>query len=346
MFLGRLLVGLTDGSIPIALVCPEDAQLDSIVLGTAEVIRYPSIQLPFIEHFNKRLLIERLAKFKPDVLHCLCETKESLTRQLARRLDLSYLLMVHLLHERWSQFSISSKRCKRIVTPAKSISTNLAGLHPRYADLIRQVNIGTFTASTSSCFSNPSRIPTIVLSHPFRHADEFEKLFGALRHLHVEGHEFMVVVIGGGRAETQLWKLLAATDLLPIVTIVPRHTSWRLVLGTADIFIRPQPTNAFDTVLLEAMSAGAAVAACRGGVDDLIMEASPQLASADSGAGNTAVVFNPDDELSIVAALQQLLSRRELARQIAKNAQDYLKKNHSVSNMIAAYLELYNEIQK
>jgi glycosyltransferase involved in cell wall biosynthesis len=334
MFLGRLLVGLSDESIPVALVCPENSQLDSIVLGSAEVIKYPSFRLPLTAHLNKRLLIARLEKFKPHVIHCLCETQASLTMQFARHLDLPYMLMIHSLHKRWNTLSMSPRRCIKIVTPAQSITTNFAGLYPRYADLVRQINIGTFITNTGGCFSDPSRIPTFVLAHPFRRAGEFEKLFGALRHLHIEGHEFMVVVIGGGRAETHLWKFLAATGLLPIVTIVPRQTPWRVIFGAADVFIRPQPTKAFDPVLLEAMSVGLAVAGCRGGVDDLIIE------------DNTAVVFNPEDELSIVGTLQQLLSRREFARKIAKNAQEHLKKNHSVSNMIAAYIELYNEIQK
>jgi glycosyltransferase involved in cell wall biosynthesis len=334
LFLGRLLVGLSDESIPVALVCPENSQLDSIVLGSAEVMRYSSLHLPLMTHLNKKLLVARLEKFKPHVLHCLCETKAFLTTQFARQLDLPYMLMIHSLHKRWNKLSISLKRCIKIITPSQSITANVTDLYPHYADLIRQINIGTFITNTGGCFSDPFRIPTFVVAHPFHHAREFEKVFGALRHLHIEGHEFMVVVIGGGRAETQLWKFLAATGLLPIVTIVPRQTPWRVIFGTADIFIRPQPTKAFDPVLLEAMGVGLAVAGCRGGVDDLIIE------------DNTAAVFNPDDELSVFGTLQQLLSRHEFAQKIAKNAQEHLKKNHSVSTMISAYLELYSEFQK
>lgn len=334
LFLGRLLVGLSDESIPVALVCPENSQLDSIVLGSAEVMRYSSLRLPLMTYLNKKLLVSRLEKFKPHVLHCLCETKASLTRQFSRQLDLPYMLMIHSLHKRWNTLNISPKRCIKIITPSKSVKTNITNLYPRYADLIRQSNIGTFITNTGGCFSEPSRIPTFVIAHPFRKAREFEKLFGALRHLHIEGHEFIVVVIGGGRAETQLWKFLAATGLLPIVTIVPRQTPWRVIFGTADIFIRPQPTNSFDPVLLEAMGLGLAVASCRGGVDDLVIE------------DNTAVVFDPNDELSIFGTLQQLLSRHEFAQKIAKNAQEHLKKNNSVSSMINAYLELYSQFQK
>ena len=334
MFLGNLLVGLTDMSIPVALVCPQHCNLDSIVLGNAEVIRYSNIKLPLIKNINKRILVEKLIKFKPTILHCLCETRASLTRQLSRRFDLPYALMVNSLQKRWDRLSISLKRCAKIIVPAKSIADNIAQSYPRLTDRIIQINIGTFTTQKCGCFSEPSRTPTIVMAYQFRNTGEFEKLFGALKHLRIDGHELMVVVIGGGRAETELWKLLAALDLLQFVTIVPRTTPRRLVLGAGDIFILPQPATAFDPFLLEAMSVGAAFAGCKGGVDDLIT------------ADQTAVVFNPNDELSIVSTLQRLLSRPELARKIAQNAQEHLRKNHSVSNMISSYLELYQEIYK
>ena len=74
-----------------------------------------------------------------------------------------------------------------------------------------------------------------------------------------------------------------------------------------------------------------AVAACKGGVDDLIIEE------------QTAVVFDPGDELSIYSSLQRLFDRRELARQIAGGAQEYLRENHTVSNMITSTLRTYRD---
>jgi glycosyltransferase involved in cell wall biosynthesis len=119
-----------------------------------------------------------------------------------------------------------------------------------------------------------------------------------------------------------------------VVTLVPRLVPWRPLLASGDIFIQPRPSPAFDPLLLEAMSVGAAVAGCKGGVDDLIIEE------------QTAVVFDPDDELSIMRTLRRLLDRREFARQIARSAQHYLRQNHTVSGMIAAVLRIYDRVQR
>jgi glycosyltransferase involved in cell wall biosynthesis len=325
------LVGLADESLSVALVCPPGCDVSSVFTGTAEVIRHPVFDFPLMEHLNIRLLVERLRKFEPTFLHCLCESRASLAGQLARRLDLPYVLTVNSLQKRRGQFSISSGHCAKIIVPAKSIAANMAGAYPRFADRIEQINIGTFLAETRACFSEPSRLSTIVMAHPLDNADDFENLFSVVRHLLVDGYEFMMVVVGEGRAERQLWKLLSALGLLQIVTVVPRLMPWRSVLAAGDIFVQPRPSFVFDLSLLEGMSIGAAVAGCKGGVDDLIIE------------DQTAVVFDPNDEVSIMRALQRLLDRREFAREIAKNAQQYLRENHTVSNMISKTLHTYRE---
>ncbi len=338
--LEHLLVGLADESIPVALVCPPGSDMDSVVSGVVEIIRHPVIDLPLIGCINRKQLVEQLIRLKPGIIHCMCESKSGLTKQLARQLDLPYVLSVNSLQQRWKSFmyqrqihplSISSTHCAKIIVPTESIAANVSGAFPRYAERIEQINIGTFVGDKSGCFCEPSRVPSMVIAHPFNKVDDFENLFGALRHLTIDGYEFMSVLMGSGRAERQIRRLLAALGLLQTVTIVPRLRPWRSVVCAGDIFIQPSASSAFNPLLLEAMSVGVAVAGCKGGVDDLIIE------------GQTAVTFDPDDELSIYNSLKRLLGRRELARKIARGAQEYLRQNHTVSNMITSTLRTYRE---
>jgi len=334
IFLERLLVGLADESIPVALICPPGFNPGTVFTGITEVVNYPIFDLPLIERLNIRLLNERLYKFEPTILHCLCESRASLTRQLANRLDLPYVLMVNSLQKRRIHLSISPGNCQRIIVPARSLAENMSSIHPRFADRIKQINIGTFVAENSGCFSDPSRLATMVITDPFTRTDDFENLFNVIKRLLIDGYEFMTVIAGGGRTDRQLWKLLDALDLLKTVSIVPRLLPWRSILAAGDIFIQARPNSAFDPVLLQAMSIGTAIAGCKGGVDDLLIE------------DRTAVIFNPNDEMSIMRTLKRLLDRRELARQIAENAQQYLRENYSVSKMISATLEEYYESQE
>jgi glycosyltransferase involved in cell wall biosynthesis len=334
IFLKYLLVGLADESVPVVLVCPPGSDVDSLFTGPAEIIKYPVFELPLTDFLNRRLLIEELVKFKPTILHCLCESRALLTKRIARKLDLPYVLMVNSYLKSLSRFSFSSRYCAKIITPAPSIADDIAEIYPRFTRRIEQINISTFVNEDNICFSNASCPPTIVMACPLDDVDDFENVFKAVRHLVIEGYEFMMVVTGSGRAEGQLRELIAALDLSQTVVVLPKLRPWWSVLATGDIFIQPQPNSAFDPLLLESMSAGLAVAACKGGVDDLIIE------------DKTAVIFDPDDELSIVGALQLLLDKREFAREIAKNAQQHLKNNHTVSKMISSFFQVYYEAQQ
>ena len=333
MFLEHLLVSLADESIPTALVCPADYSSASIVPPSIEIIRHPVFDLPFLWRQNRRKLVEQLSDFKPTVLHCLCERLAPLVRQLAWQLNLPYVLTVNSLQRRFDKLFISSSRCAKIIVPAASIAANIAELYPAFADRIEQINVGTFTAEASTCFSQLGQLVSMITAHPLENVKDFEKLFRAVKHLAIDGYEFMLVITGGGRAESRVWKLLASLGLSQIVTIVPRLELWRSVLAAGDIFIQPRPATVFNPLLLEAMSVGAVVAGCKGGVDDLIIE------------DRTAVVFDPADELSIHRALQRLFDRPEWARQLARDAQQYLRENHAVSQMVYSILQTYRDAQ-
>ncbi len=331
IFLEHLLVGLAVESIHTALVCPANCALGFVVPTSVRVIRHPAFDLPLFKRQNRKKLVEQLSDFKPTVLHCLCRSEAPLVRQLAWQLDLPYLLMVNSLQKWFSRLYISQSRCAKIIVPADTIAANVAKLYPAFTDRIERMNIGTFASKTSSCFHKPNWLASMVTAHPLDKESDFESLFAAVRHLAIDGYEFMLVITGSGRAEKQVWKSLNVLGLSQIVTIVPRLEMWRSVLAAGDIFIQPQPSNAFNPLLLEAMSVGAAVAACKGGVDDLIID------------GKTAVVFDPTDELSIYDTLQQLFNRWEMAKQIAKTAQQHLRENYTVSGMISFTLRAYKD---
>jgi glycosyltransferase involved in cell wall biosynthesis len=122
--------------------------------------------------------------------------------------------------------------------------------------------------------------------------------------------------------------------LSDIVTVVPMLNPWRSVVAAGDVFVQPQPLRAFSAFLLEAMAVGTAVAACWGGVDDLIIP------------NQTALTFEPGSEPSIRQTLKQLLDDRDCARRLAATAQEHVRARYSVSAMISATFRVYREAQR
>ncbi|MEN6576097.1 MAG: glycosyltransferase family 4 protein [Phycisphaerales bacterium] len=333
-FLRHLLVGMADESIPVALVCPPGLDLESVAPAPAAMFTHPLIDFSPMEHMGVERLAAQLEKFRPTVLHCLCESRAGLTRRLARRLDVPYALMINSLAKRVRRLSISSRRCVRIITPAETIRAHVAKSLPRFADRIAQINLGSFVSGDAMCFSTPSRLPSIVVAHPLRRVSDFANFLQAVKSLRTDSREFMVVIMGTGRAERALRKSLMSLGLSDIVTIVPILNPWRSVVAAGDILVQPQPLQVFSVFVLEAMAVGTAVAACWGGVDDLIIP------------NQTAVTFEPGSEPSIRQALKQLLDDRDYARRLAATAQEHILARYSVSAMISATLRIYREAQQ
>ncbi|HSW01947.1 MAG TPA: glycosyltransferase family 4 protein [Sedimentisphaerales bacterium] len=333
-FLRRLLVGMADESIPVALVCPPGFDTESVAPAPAALFTHPLLPLPLMEHVGVDRLALQLERFRPSVLHCLCESRAGLTRRIARRLGLPYVLTINSLAAKVRRLPVSSHRCARIVVPAETIGVHVAKALPRFADRIVQVNMGSFVDTDMMCFSNPSRLPSLVVAHPLRRASDFEDLFKAVKALRTDNREFMMVVMGAGPAEHALRRMLVTLGLSDVVTIVPILNPWRSVVAAGDIFVQPKPLRGFSSFLLEAMAVGTAVAACWGGVDDLIIP------------NQTALTFEPHSEPSIRQALKQLLDDRDCARRLAATAQEHVRARYSVSAMVSAMLKTYAEAQQ
>jgi glycosyltransferase involved in cell wall biosynthesis len=330
-YLEHLLIGLADESIPAAIVCPQGPDMESILTPAAQIIRYPVFELPLMGHLNRKLLADQLGRFNPTVLHCLCQGRAGLVRRIARKMNLPYILNINSLEKRMIHCQVSSKRCMKILVPSRKIKSNVIRVRPNFKNRIEQVNIGTFVSDKPVCFSAAHNVSTLITFHSDNNPQVFDNLLGAVKRLVIDGYEFVMIIISGNRAERQLWKLLDALDLLKVVTIIPRLKPYRPILATSDVFIRPEPSASFSTLLLEAMSVGTVVVSCTGGVDDLIIE------------DETAVIFDPKDELSILNALKKVLDRREFAYKIARTAQEHVGQMHTVSRMISSIIDVYKQ---
>jgi glycosyltransferase involved in cell wall biosynthesis len=332
--LRHLLVGLADESVSVGLVSPAQCDVERLAPTPMRVFSHPLVDLPLLEPFVIEPLANQMERFRPTVLHCLCESRASLVKKLAARLDIPYVLSINSLAYPLSGLPICPRRCARIVAAAPVIASQVAKSHLGLADRIQQINMGTFAQTDIVCFSNPSRMPSMVVACPLNHVGRLVHFFDAIKALLGEGREFMTVIMGSGREDRRLRKHLVSIGLSPSVTIVPVLDPWLSVIAAADIFVQPQPSRSFSVFLLEAMGLGAAVAACTGGVDSLIIP------------GRTAMVFDPSDNSSIHKALSQLLDDQEFARRLARCAQDHIRTNYTVSAMVAALLEMYAAVHR
>lgn len=332
-YIRRILVGLTGTAQALALVCPGGVDLESILYPSVEWIEHPALRLPIFCSQNNNILLEKLTRFKPTVLHTFHPGLVSLTAQLSHQLDVPYVVTFHAECSQWTAPIASACEAVRLIAPSDHLAARLRTKWPQLVERIEQVHVGTFVEDDCTCFSRSSGVPSLIAMHPLNKSKLFLPLLNAVRHLVLDGHELFVALMGTGKAERVIRAHIRKLGLSSVVTVVPPIRSVRSILSGADIYLHLEDTGFFDAELLEAVATGLAVA----GAPD---RTSGVLRQGDS------VTCDVTDELSVYACLKHVLSNRADARRIAAAAQNHLRSERSVSQMVDRLISVYLNAQR
>ena len=332
-FFRSTLVGLISSTGRPALAGPFQSDFYKVLCPTIEVFEYPRFWQIWKHGRGMRCFWEALQQYRPTVLHGVWPAHARLLNFLSHQIGVPYVL----------SFFEFPTGIRRLIYPFEGAAALLAASEPITESLrhsgskgdrqIYTVRPGCYVEDTCACFAEPNRLPSLVSVHPLNKAEEVEPFLQALRHLRLDGFEFFAAILGSGRAEHTVRRRIQMLGLSSIMSVVPIEESIHDVLCGADIFVYLRTQKRYDPLLLEVMGAGLAVAGAADPIGQLLQD------------GRTAVLFDPDDELSIYAALKKLLSRPEWARHLALAAQDYVRRNHPVSGMIEHLVKIYLSVQ-
>lgn len=329
--LRHLLFGFEAQGVPSCVVVPPNSQIELFLWPGIEIIEHPVLRFPLFYRQNRRRLISRIEKFEPTIIHCFGTARAKLARAVAQTFNVPVVLTANSSRQNFLRRRIMSNGFSAIIAPSERIAELLKKRNPHIVALIQQVNTGTFVDETCACFSRPDRIPSMVAVSDFSRFDDLEPFLSAVRHLVVDGYEFLIVLMGSGPAEKDIRKFVRSVGLVHTINILPQIRPLRAVFRGADIFIQPYVTERLDPAMIEAASAGAAIATDKNNADSFLQD------------GVTAVFFDSRDELSIYSVLRGLLDDRETTKSIASAAQNFLRSSHSVSSMVNSLLKIYSQ---
>lgn len=333
-YLRRILVGFTGTAHATALVCPAGLDSQAILCPAVESIEHPALRMPIFWNQNRKILLSRLFRFKPTLLHTFYPGQVHLTHWLSRQLDVPYVVTCHQELSRWARAEHLLNQAAGIIVPSARIADCIVTKCPRQKDRVDRVHIASFVEDQCSCFSRSGNVASFIVSHPMNSFKTYEPFLNAVRHLVLDGFEVMVALMGEGKAEKAIRRHIRNLGLTATVTVVPPIRPIRNILSGADIYVHLSDNGEFDAQLLEAMAVGLAVI----GV--------PEKTSGLLEDNRTAVFWDPEDELDIYSCLKNMVSAREQTRQLALNAQAYLKQHHSVSGMVERLINTYGKAQQ
>lgn len=333
-YIRRILVGLAGTAHASALVCPSTVDARTILCPSVEQIEHPALRLPVFWSQNRNILLDRLLRFKPTILHAFYPGQIHLAHWLSKQLQLPYVVTYHKNPLHKGRFERCIHHAVKVIAPSKTIADELAKKHPRMKTQIESIHIGGFVDDRCCCFSRSGNVASLIVAHPLNSMRFFEPFLNAVRHLVLDGFEVMVAIMGKGKAEKAIRNYVRKLGLTSIVTVVPPIRPIRNVLRGADIYVHLSDKRYFDAQLLEAMSVGLAVVG------------KPERTSGLMADGQTAAFWDPEDELNIYGCLKTMLGQRDRSRRFAMNAQAHLRQHNSVSGMIDRLMNTYIEAQQ
>ena len=306
--------------------------------------RQTSISAPPIGFFDKIIprrrvlrIAETLRRYKPVLLHALSERQFKLTRDLAKHLEIQYIVSVLGLKPRETVFS--DQKCGGLLC-CHSQQTRLIRQNKSFPpDRVHILPIGTHVAAESCCFSKNRKVANLFCCSKLENNHGLAGLINVIQKLIENERKLRLFIAGQGSAEFKFRNQVARLKLQaqihfvpPIEQMVSASDAFKALFRDTDIFIQPWRSKLWQPELLEAMSVGNAVIVTESPGNDLIID------------GQTAAVVPFQDEAALKITLDRMLQEHDFAQKLAKNAQQHLRKHFLASRMISRLAKTYRQV--
>lgn len=178
-------------------------------------------------------------------------------------------------------------------------------------------------------FDIPAAAPIVVAVSVLREGKGIEVLLEAARQIR---HAVFLIVGDGAKADE--WRELAGqSGISERVRWAGYRTDVDTLLAGCDVFAHPSLSDAFPTVLLEAMAAGLPIVASDvGGIPEIV---EPDV---------TGFLVPAGDPAALAAAIQALLSNGEQARQMGDRGRAVARQQFSTEAWIERLVAVYGEV--
>ncbi len=141
-----------------------------------------------------------------------------------------------------------------------------------------------------------------------------------------------LLIVGEGRIEKDLVRLVAELKIGKNVTFIPRCADIAELYYIVDVFVMPSLKEGLGLGLMEAMAgAKAVVGSAVGGIKNLIKD------------GENGLLVGPKDVEGLSRAILELLDEPDRAAILGNNARIFISRNFSLEKMLNQTLEVYRE---
>jgi glycosyltransferase involved in cell wall biosynthesis len=222
-----------------------------------------------------------------------------------------------------------------VITLNRSMANLIQGISPR----LKEINIIRAVGDSEACDSLSENKPVryggkkIILSvGALTERKGHEYLLKAISRLRTEIQDIKCIIIGSGILANHLKTLVEKLSLNDIVELYGKrsHDEVLRTMSWCDVFVLPSWDEAFGTVYSEAMTFGKPVIGCEGeGIGEVIRN------------GVHGFLVKKRDDLSLYAALNQILCDGNLAAEMGKEAKILSERELNYSAIASKIVDIY-----
>ncbi len=328
--LRHLSVGLVDQAVNLRLLSC-DPSVEKLALGPVQTVVHQRIGWPVAERRTEALL-DTLSSRPPTVVHALSGASYRVAGAIAEAFDTDLVFQVTSLKDCDAIANFAGPLVGRFVVLSPALATVLEEQLKIPEDRINVIRPGVLASQRIACFADPQRIPTLLCFSPFERGSGVDRLIKAVNYLRKREHAFMLFLLGAGRQESVLRRMIHERKLLSCVTFAHPVEGLNQILQNADIFVRPSKATAFTDDGLQAMGAGMAVVTLASSICDHFRN------------GETAVICEKAEAEPLANTIEQLLRDRSGTRHLATSAREYVRTHHTISRMAECTADVYRKL--
>lgn len=328
--LRHLIVGLVDQAI-VPRVLSDDPRVDSLTLGPVQTVRYQRVVWP-VRRGRLSQIVDVLSHQPPTLVHALSAGTYGIALEVATALDTELVVQVSSLGDFEALTQWDLEPGGRFVAMTEPLRAMLVGQLNIPAERVMLVRPGVPVSEQTACFGKTGCEPTILCTTDFERHGGIETLVAALDLARKQIAPPATFLLGQGRGETGLRRLVREKKLSSAITFAQPLGNPIGVIQSADLFIRPRADTAVSGDVLHAMGAGSLVITFDSPLLDYIQ------------ADRTAVVCKAHTAQALADAIVSAIRNPEQSRAIALSGLEYVRANHGVSAMAEQTATAYREL--
>ncbi len=325
----KILLGLIGVPINITLVgCDTDDNI-STLLDAVRVLHFDTPILPW--RYNRQVdnLCSELRNSKIDIIHSFSGRSGRLACDIAKRLDVPYLISFTGLLQEECHLHIDTNLCKALIGISQPIVDVLKEFYAKLNDRIHLIRPGCFYYPRP--FADKSSRSIITLTRFDRHSG-CDVLLQALARLRKEDRELFTVILGEGPLESYYRKWIYNNELRESVLMMDKLENWHKLLAEADFYIQPGAFYSLHCGPYQALAHSCPIIAANDSAMDLVID------------NETGKLFTTGDADALSEILSDWLDGKLDWSKMSESAGNFAKNELSLTQNIDKIVSLYKSV--